>query len=170
MINGPGYMFVEIPRCGTSYVGDILIEQCNGTRLTPRHDPLTWKVDPEKCLVFTTIRKPYQRMMSLWHYMDQNHEDSNFIEWYELMKGRDTGIHIDKPYSFWTHNCDRVLKLEHLQEQLPALMEKLGFKIQLPEFKQQKYKLTSEEIEYIKKERSEDFGKQGYSMDARFTV
>ena len=165
MIDGPGYLYIEIPRCGSTYIGDILIEQCGGTRLTPRHDPLTWEVDREKCTVFTTVRKPFSRMFSLWHYLDDNPED--FITWYEQVRYKDNPVHINEPYSFWTHNCDKVLMLETIEDTLPPLMKKIGFKIEMPPLVMKDYTISEDEREYIKQERKKDFTEYGYKLDAR---
>lgn len=165
MINGPGYLYVEIPRCGSTYVGDILIEQCGGTRLTPRHDPLTWEVDREKCVVFTTVRNPYTRYPSLWKYMDSN--PASFEFWFESFRDREHSAHIGQPYSFWTHNCDKVLKIENIVDTLPPLMKKIGYNIEMPEFKMTKYKLSKDDMEYIREEFKKDFVEGGYTTDMR---
>lgn len=164
-VDGPGYLYLEIPRCGTTYIGDILINQCNGTRLTPRHDPLRYSVDRKKCRVFTTIRRPYSRMFSLWHYMDNNPQD--FITWYERFRFSDNPAHIGQPYSFWTQNCDKVLKLETIEDTLPPFMKSLGFDIEMPPFQMKQYELSADDREYIKQERKQDFVQYGYKFDAR---
>lgn len=168
MINGPGYLYIEIPRCGTTLVGDILINQCEGTRITPRHDPLTWEVDKDT-VVFATVRKPYRRMESLWLYMDEN--PSSFSEWYGWVKDRETGIHVDKPYTFWTKNCNNVLRMEQLEERLPPLMKKLGFKVDMPEVRETDYnRLTQSDRQLIKEERLSDFTQFGYKFNANSKI
>lgn len=169
MIQGKNFFFLEIPRCGTSIVGDILLEQCGGFRITPRHDTLAEK--PENTTVFTIIRKPYTRMQSMYHYFNEDAKEGGLIEWYEWCKTRSDPFHICRPYTFWTSFCDKTLKMEKLEEDFVPFMSKLGHKIELPEIVETDYtKTTVEEADYIKTERKSDFVNHGYKFDRRSKI
>lgn len=133
MIQTDKLIFVENPRTGSSAIADVLMEKLGGFRLTPRHAPL---FDPvEDRVVFTVVRNPVYRWVSMWKYMKESPEQS-FSDW----MNSENPLFQQHNQSYWTQNCDVVLKYEELPTAFNDFMESQGYPdVKLPVHKQTKF-------------------------------
>ncbi len=169
---GRGYIFVHIPKTGGTSLAlalearamkdDILIgDTPKAQKRRKRVKALTapgrlWKharlsdVDgmaglPDPAFVFTLVRNPWARMVSLYHWSRDQSFDHPMIA---AAKSHDfagflTATHVrdallnDRATAYVTDRsgnvrCDAFIRLEHLDSDLAPLEDHLGFRIEMP--------------------------------------
>ena len=167
-----GYIFVHIPKTGGTSLtlalearakaDDIIIADTpKGQRRKQRVAKLEapgrlWKhsrlsdIDgmeglPEPAFVFTLVRNPWDRMVSLYHWARQQSFDhpmihaakkASFDEFVQdpglqAALTQDNAVHYMTDRS-GTLRCDAFIRLEHIDTDLAPLEEHLGFKLELP--------------------------------------
>lgn len=111
MITGPGFVFVDLPKCGTTSVrkalheADVVDPHCATWDWHRREIPAAVEHLPR----FAIVRNPYTRALSLWHF-----------ERYQVRQ-RGKRDRFDTPLEYWQH-----WQLERLEGFLEALIENRG--------------------------------------------
>jgi len=79
MTIGPNFVFVAVPRTGSTWLATKVLPKFSGVMIGD--DPHANRV-PEKHqnkLIFTVVRNPYDRMLSVWHHL-RRHDTSYGID------------------------------------------------------------------------------------------
>lgn len=169
---GRGYVFVHIPKTGGTSLtlalearakaDDIIIADTpKGTRRRQRVAKLTapgrlWKhsrfsdIDgmaelPEPAFVFTLVRNPWDRVVSLYHWAREQSFDHPMIraakkhefEGFLADPGMQTALARDAAHRYVTDRagqlrCTAFIRLEHLATDIAPLEYHLGFQLELP--------------------------------------
>ena len=125
------YAFVSSIKCGTNTMYEFLTKHMNGTRL----DGDFHRSDCESYInrgfyVFTTVRDPYERAMSLWTSMIQR-AHANGHDRYGLIRSCPDALHRFEPFakwlaSEWSHQPQRSLKplaIHHMQTHVQSYVK-----------------------------------------------
>ncbi len=174
MIISPGrrYIFVHIPKTGGTSLAlalearamkdDILIDDTpkalrRRKRLRTLDAPgRLWKharlrdIDgmeglPEPAFIFTLVRNPWDRMVSLYHWAREQRFDHPMIraarahpfDAFLTLPDMQSALRNDNAEAYVTDRggqlrCDAFIRLEHLDTDLAPLEDRLGFQIDMP--------------------------------------
>lgn len=207
-IGKPKILFVWIPKnAGTSFfealqvsinmkvflkVKDIKRSFTNGGSVTFGHIGVAHLLDEKiisdgyykKSFVFCICRNPYDRFVSLYHYLKKQNRIPSDYDKLDLMNAIVKGIPPVGLYNFegisqcnpqvdWIAGIkiDRILRFEDLSSDAHSLSQELGFEIELPHVNQSEdrkkfYKeLDKETIVLIQNFYKVDFERFNYSME-----
>lgn len=153
------YVFVSTPKTGTHSLYDILQKQFNGKRHGGYHEkeiPLEFK----NYFKFTTIRNPYERLVSAWNSLLYTTEDykaiykpligskrfEDFVEWATENKSKlphmkERGMVVICPQSMYLNgvDIDQYLKIEEINDRFNEL-EFVDQKVEVPQLLKRKHK------------------------------
>lgn len=169
---GRGYIFIHIPKTGGTSLAlalearakkdDILIgDTPKAVKRRKRQRSLNapgrlWKhsrysdIDgmpelPDPAFVFTLVRNPWDRMVSMYHWSREQSFDhpmvdaakANGFDEFLCLPQVQGALRNDRAYDYVTDRegrlrCDAFVRLEHLKTDLTPIEDHLGFRIEMP--------------------------------------
>jgi len=126
-VDSPRAVFIHIPKTGgTSMVGWLTKYVPTAmwvSKKSPRHAPWSSvkKLIPEPGLVFTTIRNPWARVVSAYHYHNCQGVDGQHMHFKEWVL---TDLRCaSQPISYFVDDSVFILRLENIEEEFKQIQE-----------------------------------------------
>lgn len=138
-------IFLSIPRTGSTAMERLLVERYGGERVDKKHSGggvmRKWLAEAGEerasWVVVTTVRNPYDSLVSIWNKLLSNHRgkkegpqaeaarrgEVSFGDWVEQRPPEFAAGWIQR----FTRHCDEVMRFERLAGDWAALCEKRGW-------------------------------------------
>jgi len=179
MIQGKTWLFLQVPKTGSTSVDAALVGGKHGEKLAAQHmtPGLRGLKAQLKPLQACTVRNTYSRAVSIWTHCTRMHNGKQgFYGFLTTMRkgGRPAHKLFARQQLFWANYCNHILTFENLEEDWKGFCEAAGLpEIELPKRNVGVYKkgrdyrdyYTPEALELVEEIWADDIAYFGHTFD-----